>query len=1296
MKKMIIQIKRVVAIVFLLMITTGYSADIPGTNGVPDLTKGGVLKRINLRWAGPLGILCGSWRPRGQKIEDVRQLQVLAIEKGSPADGILKIDDVILGADGTGAEKVPLFKGAEWSMIPIADAITEAEAHDPALLKLLIWRPSSAKASAGKKVDPYRKVDLRSVQKMLKPYTEGKRITVTIKLEYLGRYSDTAPYNCEKSKNLLRKGIKALYESNDPGKGYLGILCLLAADDPTNPDNDKYQARAKEWVYKMAENGVGGGPWWSGPKLIVLSEYYMKTKDKKIFELLVKQAEYHARGVSWFGTTGHKWADKKPDGSDGGRLSGYGPINCSGLLGFLGLSLAKKAGVKSPVVDAAIDRQRKFFGHWAFRGGIHYGEMPYGLSSSPGDRNAVHALAALALGLQEGDAEKTKYYDKKAKYFVSMTAFAGFQNRGYAHGGPFFGQVWQPIGSAQGGVKTANTRFKTIRWHLDLKRHYDHSRIHDPTNNKYKGFCNSATALLFYALPLKQLYVTGRGQRESLKFSDKEFNSVLAVKNFDATKATNQELIDDLGKAWGLFRGSATNELAERLKAKPDDPESAAVIDKLLALAADTTASPTARTGACRTLQVLKKKSGDVESPIDQKIVKTMVGLLKDPVAYVRFGGVRVLQAFNPNFSQVAVKPYANEIMDDIVATGRPTFPFDEEDPCQWAHGEMGSLLFGTVFAKDLDGVDRKKLFAAIRSVLKTPNASARNRSSRILDKLSKEDVLQVADVIIDNIKVPPPANAMGGSAAPRCQAVLAKHMFEEGLPLCLEYGARTAMKNKIPEQYGRAGLSMHSSRKMVKDLGKQRLVDCSVDSYEILEAMNKAPGPEELAKLKQIKEIKAKNPTLTLPADQTELTLDAVNYADLKYKSTTYTWRKVYGAGKVSFKPNMSGKSKKTTVSFVDKKPGTYRFEVVMSDALGYSELRKTVDVILYDKNGKLPANKPPKAISKNYKIFAGRRGGITLNGTDPDGDDLGFVVTQQPTHGRLSGVGSKRIYTADFGYNGMDQFTFEAIDGQGKTATGVVKFKVSDKDVGVAAYEGFDYPDPVIVGNEGGTSFGFAGPWKKNDGKPAPKSYLVNKEPTKGLDGNPSYTYASLPSTGGKMWKGERFRHIERALDPEVLATHKLLEKGHELWFSIFVEPQTSGNNWVWFRFAAGEESLGIRIKGGNCVLGASHNGDFAGTGANRGNKLRYELGKPNMLIGHFIWAKTDEEDDTFEIYRVFNTSEFGPLVLDEPACVYKVAFPQNKITKVQLFSEKFVDEIRIGPTLHSVMVGTKPLKK
>ena len=95
----------------------------PVEGAVPDLTRGEELTRINERWVGPLGIYCGAWRPRQRSDEAkfVRQLLVRKVEEGSPADGILVAGDVILGADGSAAKEVPLFEGASWAMIPIAN-----------------------------------------------------------------------------------------------------------------------------------------------------------------------------------------------------------------------------------------------------------------------------------------------------------------------------------------------------------------------------------------------------------------------------------------------------------------------------------------------------------------------------------------------------------------------------------------------------------------------------------------------------------------------------------------------------------------------------------------------------------------------------------------------------------------------------------------------------------------------------------------------------------------------------------------------------------------------------------------------------------------------------------------------------------------------------------------------------------------------------------------------------------------------------------------------------------------------
>ncbi|MDT8390343.1 MAG: DUF6288 domain-containing protein [Lentisphaeria bacterium] len=1317
--------------------------DIPGTNGVPDLTKGGELTRINERWIGPLGVQCGFWRPRGQKQEDVRQFLVVEIDKGSPADGVLAVGDVILGADGTGAAKVPLFKGADWPMSLFGDPIAEAEARDPAVLKLLVWRPSSAKAMENKPaqrggpgLDDVGAIDdvdagggnalgdwgAKPKKADAEETAKGETMAVTVTLEYLGRYSDTAPYNCEKSKNILRKGIRKLYKDNQPDKAGLAMLCLLAADDPTNPHNDKYQARAREWAHQLE---FGGGPWFSGPKLIALSEYYMKTKDESIFPLLVKQAEYHARGVSWFGTTGHKFADPRDDGSPRGRMSGYGPIGACGVRGLLGLSLARRAGVDSPIVEAANRDQRIFFGHYAFKGSPSYGEFLYSFGGAPGDNNAKCAMTALALGMEDNQ-------EKKAKYFTKMSTLSTASDRVYAHGGSFFAQVWNPIGAAQGGVKAANLHFKQNQWHFDLKRRWNHRRIYDGSGNDYKDFSWDATGLLFYALPLKQLYVTGRGQKESLTLSDAEFDDLVNAKNYDAEKVSTSELIADLSSFDTLRRSAISDEIANRIKAKPDDPESAALIDQLIALASDNTASAHGRAGACRALYASKiKAQGPLAELKNAEIARAMLALQKAPDPFIWYAGLKVLQ----ELPTPAVKPYVNDILDAAVTHARPTFPLTDDDPLQASQVKISQLLFDKMLNNNLGGVDRKKLISAVSVLLSQPHANGRNFAAKGLAMVSPEEVMELAEVAVDNVIHRPPANAMGGAGAlVKSQSVLAEHLFEEALPLSFKYAPGEALKNKIHQKYGQAAFTMHSVDDLMRILADQMLASAALDANEVIDEMRKAPAPQTLRKLKVINSVKAAQPALTLPANQTELVTDARNYA-FPETDTTYTWRKVYGAGKVIFTPNGSGKSKTTTVSFTDQKPGKYRFEVTMTDVLGYTKVSDTVDVILYDTKGKLPANRPPQATSQTLATAPGLPTRVTLNGTDPDGDDLGFIVTKKPAHGKLIGVGGTLTYVADYGdpslatetakpvavkgpslddmgdtgsdtlndwgglakgYEGSnwtDSFTFEVIDGQGETATGNIQFKVSDQNVGVAVYEGFDYPTGALHNQQGGSSFGFSGPWINSRG--SDDGYLVVG---KDSEGNASLSYPTLPSTGGQFVKGQGHTACSRGLDRQLLKDLKMLEPGGEMWFSFFFSEMKSRH----VKFSAGETDtlLGVYVQEKNAQSGVfavidKQMDESSRNAWSRTAGRRFPEG-PSMVVCRCIWGQTDKEPDTVEVYRVFNAKGYGIVIPQEPVSTVKGIIPQEMINAIVLNMsvEAPLDEIRVGPTMNSVLLGTQPL--
>jgi hypothetical protein len=68
-----------------------------------------------------------------------------------------------------------------------------------------------------------------------------------------------------------------------------------------------------------------------------------------------------------------------------------------------------------------------------------------------------------------------------------------------------------------------------------------------------------------------------------------------------------------------------------------------------------------------------------------------------------------------------------------------------------------------------------------------------------------------------------------------------------------------------------------------------------------------------------------------------------------------------------------------------------------------------------------------------------------ITLTGSDPDGDPLGFSVVDPPSNGTLGGTAPDLTYTPDADYNGADSFTFKANDGPVDSNTATVSITVN-----------------------------------------------------------------------------------------------------------------------------------------------------------------------------------------------------------------------------------------------------------
>jgi hypothetical protein len=87
---------------------------------------------------------------------------------------------------------------------------------------------------------------------------------------------------------------------------------------------------------------------------------------------------------------------------------------------------------------------------------------------------------------------------------------------------------------------------------------------------------------------------------------------------------------------------------------------------------------------------------------------------------------------------------------------------------------------------------------------------------------------------------------------------------------------------------------------------------------------------------------------------------------------------------------------------------------------------------------------NDAPVATARLITVVENGSAGLTLRGTDVDGDSLTFAVVASPSHGTLSGNSPNLYYHPTANYVGVDSFTFRANDGTVNSATATVSVTV------------------------------------------------------------------------------------------------------------------------------------------------------------------------------------------------------------------------------------------------------------
>jgi len=688
---------------------------------VPDFTQGGKKDDTHDWTLGPTGARGWVYGWKGQTAE-ARQILVTAVAKGSPADGILIAGDVILGVGDR------RFSGD--ARIQFARAIAAAEdAKGGGRLTLIRWRA-------------------------------GKTEDVALKLAVLGAYSDTAPYDCPKSKRIVEQGCRAIAKKglgNASIPNDLNALALLASG------NKEYRPLLADYARKVAVFEADGfASWYYGYATLFLAEYVAATGDQSVMPGLRRLAGEIARGMSAVGTWGHKFA--RPSGN----CNGYGCMNSPGIVLALAMVTAREAGVKDPDVDRAIAKSSQFLRWYVNKGAIPYGDhQPW-----PGHEDNGKCSSAAVLFDLLGDREA-------ATFFAKMST-AGYAERERGHTGNFFNILWALPGVSRCGPSATGAYWKEQSWYYDLARGWDGSFAYqgspagEEEHGKYTHWDCTGAYLLTYTLPLKGLYLTGKKPCSVPALDRREVDEVIAAGR-DFSTATAQNCYD--GRTPGqLLTGLSSWSPAVRTRsAQALGRREADFVPTLLKLLASSNRG--ARYGACEALGHLGPRA-DAAAP-------QLRALLAEPDPWLQSLACKALPAFGPEARKASVS--------DLL---RMTVRANPADPRHMAQRAACIALFApypgsrgpkSILAESLEGVDRQLLYPAVRSVLENDDGAARGSVQRIYGELTDSDLLELLPAIVKAIDQLAPSNEMFGDGIRLAGLDLVSRLhIREGMPLCV------------------------------------------------------------------------------------------------------------------------------------------------------------------------------------------------------------------------------------------------------------------------------------------------------------------------------------------------------------------------------------------------------------------------------------------------------------------------------------------------------------------------------
>ena len=688
----------------------------------PDLTAGGEKDKSHDWLLGPTGLRGWMFTLKG-RTTDARQILVTAVEKDSPADGIFSTNDVILGVEGK-----PFKADAR---IQFGNAITAAETKKGGgRLRLIRWR-------------------------------QGLSTNVDLKLKVLGAYSDTAPYDCPKSKAIFEQGCRRIAKRGLESGGQLGqyvnALALLASG------KEEYRPLLADCTKKMAAGMRNGdGCWGMSYANLFLAEYVLATGDEAMRAELKRTTMYVVDAQSTYGTWGHY--PRLPNG----HAPGYGPMNQIGLAMTLSMVLARQAGVTDPMLDAAIAKSTNFLRWYVNKGAIPYGDHPPEPMHEDSGKCSLAAVLFDLLG------------DREATSFFARMGTAAYDEREQGHCGNWFNMLWALPGVSRCGPLATGAYLKEQSWYYDLARNwqggFEYQKI-DPSDEggNYNGWDLTGTYLMSFGLPLKSLYVMGKKPCTVPPLDRKEAKSVIAAGR-DAYSVNGRNGYNER-KTKELMAGLASwSPIMRKRSAKALALRKGDFVPALLKMLAGS--DPYARYGACEALGCLGPQA-DAAAP-------QLRALLKDPDPWLQSLACLALPYLGPEERKASVNDLLN-----MAASSNPA------DPRRMAQRAVAVALFSpgpgnrepvSILTGPIEGVDRSQLYPAVRSLLTNDDAVTRGGPGVIFDKLTNRDLVELLPDIVKAAPEVAPSNEMFCDGIRlSCLNLLSRLHIREGLPLCGE-----------------------------------------------------------------------------------------------------------------------------------------------------------------------------------------------------------------------------------------------------------------------------------------------------------------------------------------------------------------------------------------------------------------------------------------------------------------------------------------------------------------------------